>query len=461
MERGEVAASAGGDPVSDAEARAAAFAADLRLADVPPGVQTHVGLVIADTVGAVVGGATDPAVGSLVDRLADEAAPQAPTAAVLGTASRLSPRLAALVTGTAGTVLELDEGHKYAAGHPAIHVFPAVLAAGDAMDATTEEFLTAFVAGYEVVTRVARACAPLTAGYHPHGVWGAVGAAVGVARLRGLDAETTLTAMRIAANGAQHTRMAAATEGATVRNSYAGKANLDGMLAVELAEAGFTGLVGGVARHLSPACGDGFDADELTRDLGERWDVTGGYFKRHAACRYTHPTLDALDALLEGVSFDADRVAEVDVETYPMAAELTAVRPTNALQAKFSIPFAVATRLLTGSSGKPSFDERARSAATFELAERVTVRAASDLTARLPDARSARVRVTLDDGQSYEEEVVHARGGAERPWAEAELREKFDELVGPVLGDDAADTLWPAVRERSVTPRELGVLASR
>ena len=457
MSRGEVDA-AGTDPVSDAEARAAAFAARLGLDDVPSEVREHAGLVLADTVGAVVGGSTDPAVKSLVDRLAAEHGEA--TGAVLGTDHRLPPRLAALVNGTAGTVLELDEGHKYAAGHPAIHVFPAVLAAGDATDASREELLVAFVAGYEVVTRVARACYPLTDGYHPHGVWGAVGAAVGVARLRGLDAETTLTAMRIAANGAQHTRMAAATEGATVRNSYAGKANLDGMLAVELAEAGFTGLRGGVARHLSPACGDGFDADELVDGLGERWDVTGGYFKRHAACRYTHPTLDALGALSERVEFDSDRVARVEVETYPTAAELTPTRPANALQAKFSLPFAVATRLLTGESGKPSFDGHALSEEAFELAERVTVRTAADLTARLPDARSARVTVTLDDGRSFEEEVVHARGGAERPWAESELEEKFVELAEPTLGRDATESLWQGVRNRTVTPRELGRLAS-
>jgi 2-methylcitrate dehydratase PrpD len=449
----------GGDPVSDAEVQSAAFAAGLTLADVPADVQAHVGLVIADTVGAIVGGSTDPAVESLAERLTGDT--EGAGAAVLGTDHRLTPRLAALVNGTAGTVLELDEGHKYAAGHPAIHVLPAVLAAGDAADASDEAFLTAFVAGYEVVTRVARACYPLTAGYHPHGVWGAVGAAVGVARLRGLDAETTLTSMRIAANGAQHTRMAAATEGATVRNSYAGKANLDGMLAVELAEAGFTGLRGGVARHLSPACGDGFDADELGDELGERWDVTGGYFKRHAACRYTHPTLDALDALLERVSVDGERVEEVAVETYPTAAELTPAHPTNVLQAKFSLPFAVATRLHTGGSGKPSFDQEALTDAAFELAERVTVRTAPDLTARLPDARSARVTVTLDDGESYEEEVVHARGGAERPWAEAALHEKFEELVAPVLGSESTEPLWTGTRERTATPRELGRLASQ
>lgn len=440
------------------EHAAAAFAAEIDAADLPAEVRDHVGLVLADTLGAIVGGSTDPDTAALASRLADET-PGAAT--VVGTDHRLEPRFAALVNGTGGTALELDEGHKYAAGHPAIHVLPAVLAVGETRDASADTFLAAVVAGYEVGTRVARACYPLADGYHPHGVWGAVGAAAGVARLRSCDAATTLDAMRIAANSAQHTLMAAATEGATVRNSYAGKANLDGILAVDLARAGFTGVSDGIARHLFKATGEGFDATELSGALGERWDVLGGYFKRHAACRYTHPTLDALDALGFDGPVDPSEIDSVLVETYPAAAGLTPTRPKNALQAKFSVPYAVATRLLRGSSGKASFADESLSEGAFDLAERVEVVVADDIAARLPDARSSRVTVRLADGSERVEEVEHARGGAERPWTERELHEKFDELVAPVLGDEAATTLWDAARRDEATPAALCDAARR
>jgi 2-methylcitrate dehydratase PrpD len=444
--------------MSEYERTAAAFAADLEAADLPSAVRDHVGLVLADTVGAIVGGSTDPETATLAERFAAETPGEA---TVLGTTHRLGPRFAALVNGTAGTVLELDEGHKYAAGHPAIHVLPAVLAVGETRDASAGEFLAAFVAGYEVGTRVARASYPLADGYHPHGVWGAVGAAAGVARLRGCDAETTLTAMRIAANSAQQTLMANATEGATVRNSFAGKANLDGVLAVDLAQAGFTGLDDGVARHLARTTAEGFDRAELADGLGERWDVLGGYFKRHAACRYTHPTLDALDDLTADGPIDPDAVASVLVETYPTAAGLTPTRPTNALQAKFSVPYAVATRLLRGSSGKESFTGESLSEETFDLAERVEVVVADDIAARLPDTRSSRVTVRFTDGSERTAEVEHARGGAERPWREPELREKFEELVAPTLGDEPTGTLWEAARGGETSPATLCATARR
>lgn len=428
----------------------ATFAAELSSEDVPEDVRSHARLVLADTVAAMVGGSTDPD----VTGFADGACRETPgDATVVGHDARTSRYLAAFANGAAGTVLELDEGHKYAAGHPAMHVLPAVLADAESADATDEDFFVAFVAGYEVAARVGRACYPLADGYHPHGVWGAVGAAVGVAVLRDYGAERVLRAARVAAKDAQHTLMAAATEGATVRQAFAGSANLSGLLAADLAAAGFTGVADGIARHLAPATAEGFDRAELCADLGERWDVTLGYFKRHAACRYTHPTLDAVDELAAEVA--PGDVATVRVETYPAAASLSEARPENALQAKFSVPFAVATRLVHGDSGKAAFVDGAIDPETLALAERVEVVATEEMQARLPDARSARVSVETTDGRTLTRDVTHAEGGAQRPYDEAAIREKFRELVAPVLGGAASETLWAATREGTATPRDL------
>lgn len=444
--------------MTDPERAAARFAATLDATSIPTEVRDHVGLVVADTLGAMVGGSTDPA----VERLTERFVQQTPgSASVPGTDAGLEPKMASLVGGTAGTVLELDEGHKYAAGHPAIHVLPAVLASAETVDASIDEFVAALVAGYEVATRTARACYPLADGYHPHGVWGAVGAAAGAARLQRCDIEATLAAMGIAANQAQHTLMAAATEGATIRNTYAGKANLDGLVALDLAVAGFTGVDEGVARHLDGATSDGFDAAALAAELGSHWEVTGGYFKRHAACRYTHPTLDAIATIQDRTEFAGGDVESVLVETYPTAAGLTPTQPKNSLQAKFSVPYAVATRLVHGASGKTAFTEESLSEAVFELAERVEVVASDDITARLPDARSSRVTIRLGDGRELTESVEHARGGTERPWTEPELREKFDELVAPILGTNGAANLWTGARDLTATPAELGELVRR
>ena len=56
---------------------------------------------------------------------------------------------ASFINGTAGTVLEMDEGSQFARGHPGMHVFPALLAAAQIQPISEKEFLTAFIVGYE------------------------------------------------------------------------------------------------------------------------------------------------------------------------------------------------------------------------------------------------------------------------------------------------------------------------
>jgi len=430
-----------------AEREAAEFAASFDIDDVPEEALDRATLVVADSLGAILGGSTAPYVAAFTEQC------RGGPATVLGTDRRAPATRAALANGSAGTVLELDEGHKYSTGHPAMHVIPAVLAVaeaepsgGDDAEDPGRRLLASFVAGYEIGARVGIACVPLAPEYHMHGVWGTVGAAVGVARFRGYDAATTLEAMRIGANHALHTRFDAATEGATVRNTYAGMSAMNGILAADQAAAGFTGLDDGLARHLDRLCAEGFNRGVVADALGERWEVSRGYFKNHAACRYTHGTLDALDAIEARASVDPDSVRSVLVETYPDAARLTEPRPGNDLEAKFSIPFAVATRLINGNSAKASFADGALTEAAYALAERVTVTAADDLAARVPEARSTRVTVELEDGTELVEEVRYPRGDEQNPFTVPELREKFRSLATPVVGADSAERLWETAR---------------
>ncbi|WP_340098805.1 MmgE/PrpD family protein [Salinibaculum salinum] len=438
-----------------AEHDLAIFAAELTYEDIPDAVRDRTGLTVADTLGAIVGGSTDDATRSLARRWTET---MSGTATVLGTdGTETAPPLAAFCNGAAGTVLELDEGHRFAAGHPSVHVLPALLADAEVGYGNSEAFVRSFVAGYEVAVRTARALGTLESGYHPHGVWGAVGGAAAVARSRDLDPETTRTAMAIAANYAQHTRFEAATEGATVRNAYAGMSNLSALVAVDQAEAGFTGLDDGIVRHLGLAAADEVDTAALSADLGERWELAHGYFKIHAACRYTHPVLDALTAL-DGDIDPAD-VESVLVETYPAAARLTETRPRNQLQAKFSIPFAIATALLTGETSPSSFEADAITPEAKALAERVTVTVDDDIAARAPDQRGARVTVEAGNG-TLSREIVAPKGGDHDPISEARLEEKFHTLVGPVIGPDRAGTLWESARALE-PPRVLCTLAQR
>ena len=180
---------------------------------------------------------------------------------------------------------------------------------------------------------------------HPHGTWGTIGAAAACARLAGVPAPAMREAINIGASMTTATSKRTMLEGGLVRNVYTGLANRNGVLALQLLESGFSGERDGLASLMGAVISQHFDPSELLRDLGDDWHLTHNYFKLHSCCRFNHGTLDAIDQIAEHSSLPVpDEVVSVDVCTYRYAAELDSQTPHNTLAAKFSVPFAVATR---------------------------------------------------------------------------------------------------------------------
>ena len=84
------------------------FAATTASSDLPAPVIERTSLILADCIGAIVGGAAEPDMEALSSRQT-EAGP----ALLIGTTRTLSAGTAALLNGTAGTTLEMDEGNQF------------------------------------------------------------------------------------------------------------------------------------------------------------------------------------------------------------------------------------------------------------------------------------------------------------------------------------------------------------
>src|SRR4029077_18696852 len=115
---------------------------------------------------------------------------------VLGAGKRAGLLDAALLNGTAGTWLELDEGNLFAKGHPGIQVVPAAVALAQETGASGAELLMAVALGYEISSRISRA-ARVRIEVHPHGTWGTLGAAVAAGRLSGFDRARMLELLNV------------------------------------------------------------------------------------------------------------------------------------------------------------------------------------------------------------------------------------------------------------------------
>ena len=86
------------------------------------------------------------------------------------------------------------------------------------------------------------------------------------------------------------------------------------------------------------------------------------------------------------------------------------------MAAKFSLPFAVATRIVNGSSALASFTwDAVRDPRVLALAQKVDVREDPAMTRRLPLERPARVVIRLKDGRSVRSEAGVNRGDDASP----------------------------------------------
>lgn len=409
------------------------FAARTKLSDMPAEAVARARLVALDCLGAILAGRSEPEVQQAARRLGKSFRARKSGA----------PALEAFLDGTAGTMLEIDEGNQYARGHPGIHVLPALMASARLRDVNGAAFLRALILGYEIGARIGMA-SKLRVTMHPHGTWGVVGAALGVAALNRAGPGRMLSTINVASSLGLTTSRRTMLEGATIRNSYAGFSNMLGLMAWDLAEAGFTGEANGVGSVYGGIAAENWEPGVMTEALGTRWEIARNYFKRHAACRYTHGAIDALMEITRrhGKPLRPEAIRAIRVDTYVWAAQLDHPAPDNMLAAKFSLPFALATTIVNGAATLDAFRDTARAdEVTRTLARRVEVHEDPALTALLPGLRPARVTVVLQSGESLVHEVRTNRGDTEDPYSAEDVIAKFREIADPLLGPRRAEAV--------------------
>lgn len=414
----------------------AEFLVDFRFDSLKPGTIEQTSYVILDTMGAIAGGAAEPEMQELTAKLTVSPAGDA---SVIGTDKKAVSAAAAFLNGTAGTFLEMDEGNRFAKGHPSIHVLPALWALAEIRGLPGRALMEALVLGYEVGARIGIAAA-MRPDMHPHGTWGTVGAAAAVAKLLDYDAARMRETINVASSLTLASSKRTMLEGGTVRNAYAGIANRMALMAIDLVEAGFIGERDGLSSVFGRVVSEKFDTARMIRGLGRDWQIDQNYFKLHSCCRYNHGALDALDDLLAREKIAADSVERVDVASYLYAAELDDQAPRNTLGAKFSVPFAVATRLVRGSSAVENFTwDAVRDPKVQALARRVFVTEDKAMTAKLPQFRPARVDLRLNDGRTLTAAVEANRGDDQDPYSRIELVGKYFSLAERVWTPEKAD----------------------
>jgi 2-methylcitrate dehydratase PrpD len=416
--------------------RLAETLAALRPEDLPPDVQDATRRTVLDWLGSALAGSLE-APARMAQRVASGFG-CSEEATILGW-GRGPAVAAAFANGVASHILELDDVHKGSTLHGAAPIIPAALAIAEREHADGRQFLTAVAVGYEAALRIGEAVNPSHYRFwHPTGTAGTFGAAAAAGWLLGLDAAQMCDAL-----GSAGTQAAGLWEfnadGAMSKHLHPGKAAMNGVLAADLARAGFTGAAKILEgdRGFFRAMSERHDASRITDGLGERWKIGENCFKLHSCCGHTHTAIDtALQLRAPG------QIQSVSIEMYGPGFEIVNEKnPRTPYQAKFSIAYCVAAALCEGQVGLEQFaadrfgPDGVRDPAIAALLERTSVTVADDLTAKYPAAWPARVILTLECGEVRSGGSDYPRGNPENPVCTGELQTKFRALVTPRFGE--------------------------
>jgi len=409
----------------------AEFAQKLRIDDLSQEVIEHSRYIVLDTVGTMLAGASLTEIKALSEMSNSLGGPGGAT--LMGCQQTSSPYFASFVNGTGAVSLELDEGNQYAINHPSVHILPAALALAEENKQSGAEFLSAFIAGYEISVRIGLAT-HLREAVHPFGTYTIVGTAAAASKLLKFDKDHMVQALNLAAGMCIASSQKAANAGASVRNLATGLTNYNGLIAPFLVRAGFTGDPKSFSTIFGGILGDSFREDKLEEDLGRTFYITRNYFKPYACSRWNHAPIEAIASMYSKRPFDPKDVEEITVWTYDPATRLSCNDPPNGYAAKHSIPYNVAARLVLGTNDIDAYsDDVLLNPHIQNIARRVKVREDPKMTSKLPDVRPARVEVKLCTGDTLDESIDRPRGGFDNPLSKDELLEKFHRLAGMTL----------------------------
>ncbi len=423
----------------------AEFAAEARFDALPSSVVDDTRRAVLDWLGSVLGGSQEPP--AVMAREVVRGLGTSDDATVFGGA-RAAAACAALANGVASHILELDDVHKGSTLHAAAPIIPAALAVAERERSSGRDFLLAVAVGYDVALRVGEAVNPSHyRHWHPTGTAATFGAAAAAGVLLGLDAHAMRDALGSAGTQASGLWEFNA-DGAMSKHLHPGKAAMNGILAADLARAGFTGasrILEG-ERGFFRATSTGADESRITDALGRRWKVSENCYKLHSCCGHTHTAIDvSLDHRTEAGWHDAEAlqaIARIEIDTYASGYEIVKeMNPRTPYQGKFSLAYVVCAALLDGVVGLDQFDASrfsdsgVRHSGIAELLARTTVRVSPDITSRYPAEWGTRVTLVHRDGSTRVRRAACPRGNPENAVSTGHLEAKARALVLPRFGE--------------------------
>ena len=355
----------------------------------------------------------------------------APQATVAGRSEKVDIASAALLNGITSHTFDFDDTHLKTIIHPAGPVASALLALAEHTGASGRQLIDALVLGIDVACRMGNTVYPehYDRGWHITGTTGVLGAAAGCARLLGLNADQTQMALGIAASQPVGLRE---QFGTMTKPFHPGAAARAGLMSALLAQQGFTASLRALEapRGFAQVVSTRQAWNEVTDELGERFEISFNSYKPFACGIVIHPSIDACVQLRErGVR--AEDVERIELKVHSLVLELTGKKePADGLAAKFSVYHGCAAGLIFGQATEDEYADDIVNRPDVLALRRKVVATVDDAI----DEASADVTAVLADGRREHIFIEHAIGSLQRPMTDAMLEAKFRGMSDQVLG---------------------------
>jgi 2-methylcitrate dehydratase PrpD len=403
-------------------------------------------LALVDFLGVALSGSREPVAEKIIAWC--RAGGTAGTASIIGGGFSAGPAEAALVNGTIGHALDFDDSNFVLGGHPSVVLLPAALALGEAGRRSGHDVLHAYVTGFEVMIRVARAVnfEHYEKGWHPTATLGVFGATAASAKLLGLDHAQAMDALGLAASMASGVK---ANFGTMAKPLQVGHAAHKGLLCALWAKAGIAAsraALDGKQGFFMVYNGPGAFRPEALEGEDDEPEImrSGLQFKRYACCGSTHVGIDAARELRRRHDVDPASIAAVRLLLNPRRIpHVNKPDAADALAAKFSLQFTVAAALIDNGIGLAHFSEQAVSRPDIRaLMAKVSVGPIGDGEMAL--GQPCVLSVRLADGREFAVEL-DGPSGREVDAYPGYMRDKFIDCATQVSDPDSAETLFAQI----------------
>lgn len=360
--------------------------ANIKYEDIPGEVVENTKKSILDSLGCILAASTLSDTSKKIVDLVKEAGGREEST-ILAFGGKVPCWMAAFANGAMGHLLDYDDTHYKTMLHPTMATLPSALATSERLGGVSgKELITAVTVANELICRMGLAISGGTGG-EKFGIWnirqifGYFGSAAASAKILGLDEAHIASALGNVSQMSAGTVQVSIGGGCTFRGIYPAPAGFAGVLSTVMAQKGIIGprdSLEGKAGFYKAYFDGLYNRRAIIANIGRSFETMDVGFKMWPCAGFLQSYIDATLSLVRQHSIKPEEIVNITVvvnDTTRRLFEPSEVRykPSNSLDAKWSIPWAVACATSRGNVSLYDFSaEGIKDPIALEVARKVS-----------------------------------------------------------------------------------------